>query len=55
MMRILIKLISAAMRIGERITKLPVNLSLAAYYNVVRPDFGANWQLQAQAKFMFSK
>ena len=35
--------------------KLPVNLSLAAYYNVVKPDFAANWQLQAQIKFMFPK
>jgi hypothetical protein len=35
--------------------KLPVNLSLAGYYNVVKPDFGANWQIQAQVKLMFPK
>ena len=90
MMRILIKLISAAMRIGERITilvlsgpqitidwkadggqqltvprwgigkivrfgKLPVNFSMAAYYNVVKPENAANWQLRAQLQFMFPK
>jgi hypothetical protein len=27
--------------------RLPVNTQLSAYYNVVRPDFGANWQLRA--------
>jgi hypothetical protein len=35
--------------------KLPVNTSIAAYYNVVRPDFGANWQIRAQVQFMFPK
>ena len=35
--------------------KLPVNASLAAYYNVVRPDFQANWQLRAQVQLMFPK
>jgi hypothetical protein len=35
--------------------KLPVNASLSAYYNVVRPDFGANWQLRAQVQLMFPK
>src|SRR5215471_13474757 len=29
--------------------RLPVNTSIAAYYNVVRPDFGANWQIRASA------
>ena len=35
--------------------KLPVNTSLAAYYNVVKPDFGPNWQIRAQVQFMFPK
>ena len=35
--------------------KLPVNMQLSAYYNVVRPDDAANWQIRAQAQFMFPK
>jgi hypothetical protein len=35
--------------------KLPVNMQVAAYYNVVKPDDGANWQIRAQAQFMFPK
>jgi hypothetical protein len=35
--------------------KLPVNTSLAGYYNVVKPDFGANWQIRAQVQLMFPK
>jgi hypothetical protein len=35
--------------------KLPVNTQLSAYYNVVKPDFGANWQLRAQVQLMFPK
>lgn len=35
--------------------KLPVNTQLSAYYNVVRPDNGANWQIRVQAQFMFPK
>jgi len=35
--------------------KLPVNTQLSAYYNVVHPDFGANWQIRAQVQFMFPK
>ncbi len=35
--------------------KLPVNAQLSAYYNVVRPDFGANWQIRAQVQLMFPK
>lgn len=27
--------------------KLPLNLQLGAYYNVVKPDFGADWTLRA--------
>ena len=35
--------------------KLPVNAQLSAYYNVVRPDFGPNWQIRAQVQLMFPK
>jgi len=34
---------------------LPVNTQLGAYYNVVHPDNGANWQLRLQVQFMFPK
>jgi hypothetical protein len=35
--------------------KLPVNTQLSAYYNVVRPDYGPNWQIRAQVQLMFPK
>ena len=35
--------------------KLPVNTQLSAYYNIVRPDFGPNWQIRAQVQLMFPK
>jgi hypothetical protein len=36
--------------------KLPLNLQLAAYYNVVTPkNFGADWQLRFQLQFMLPK
>ncbi|MBK8890286.1 MAG: neuromedin U [Dechloromonas sp.] len=35
--------------------KLPVNTQLSAYYNVVTPDNGPNWQIRAQVQFMFPK
>ena len=35
--------------------RLPVNTQLSAYYNVVTPDDGANWQIRAQVQFMFPK
>ncbi|MCC7326197.1 MAG: transporter [Burkholderiales bacterium] len=35
--------------------KLPVNTQFGAYYNVVKPDYGANWQLRLQVQFMFPK
>ena len=28
---------------------------ISAYYNVVRPDFAANWQIRAQVQLMFPK
>jgi hypothetical protein len=38
-----------------RLGKLPLNAQLAAYYNVVRPDDGANWQIRTQIQAMFPK
>jgi hypothetical protein len=35
--------------------KLPVNTQFGAYYNVVHPYDGANWQLRLQVQFMFPK
>ncbi len=33
--------------------KLPFNLSLGAYYNALRPQFGSTWQLRTQVTFIF--
>jgi hypothetical protein len=33
--------------------KLPVNLLVGAYYNAVRPEFGATWQMRAQVAVIF--
>jgi hypothetical protein len=35
--------------------RLPVNTQLSAYYNVVRPDDAANWQIRFQIQLMFPK
>jgi hypothetical protein len=35
--------------------RLPVNTQLSGYYNVVHPDFGANWQVRFQVQLMFPK
>lgn len=35
--------------------KQPVNLSVAYYYNVEKPDFGANQQLRLQLQLLFPK
>lgn len=33
--------------------KLPVNLVAGAYYNAIRPEYGAAWQLRTQIAFIF--
>jgi hypothetical protein len=33
--------------------KLPVNLSLGAYYNALRPEYGPTWQIRTQVTFIF--
>ena len=35
--------------------ELPVNSQIGAYYNVERPDNGAEWQLRIQVQLMFPK
>ncbi len=35
--------------------RLPVNTQLSAYYNVVHPDDGPNWQLRLQVQLLFPK
>ena len=43
--------IGQVMRFGKQ----PVNMQASAYYNVVTPDFGADWQLRLQLQLMFPK
>lgn len=38
-----------------RIGKQPMNAQVAAYYNVDKPRFGADWQLRLQLQFLFPK
>jgi len=38
-----------------QIGRLPVNMRLGAYYNVVKPDNAADWQARFQMQFMFPK
>lgn len=33
----------------------PVNTQIGAYYNAVRPDYAARWQVRMQVQFMFPK
>ncbi len=33
--------------------KLPVNLSIGAYYNALRPQLGPTWQLRTQVTLIF--
>ncbi len=35
--------------------RLPVNTQISGYYNLVKPDNGADWQLRAQVQLMFPK
>jgi len=37
------------------IGKQPVNGTIQAYYNVEKPEFGADWQLRLQLQFLFPK
>jgi hypothetical protein len=42
--------VGRVIRIGG---KLPVNLSLGAYYNALRPQFGSTWQVRSQITVIF--
>ena len=35
--------------------KVPLNLQIGAFYNVIRPDDASNWQIRAQAVMLFPK
>ena len=35
--------------------KLPINMQLSAYYNAIRPDDGASWQIRFQIQLLFPK
>jgi len=38
-----------------RIGKQPMNGQVSAYYNVEKPEYGADWQLRIQLQFLFPK
>jgi hypothetical protein len=38
-----------------RIGKQPLNAQVSAYYNVEKPEFGADWQLRLQLQMLFPK
>jgi hypothetical protein len=38
-----------------RLGKLPVNGQISGYYNIEKPEFGADWQLRVQLQLMFPK
>ena len=38
-----------------KIGKQPINGQVSAYYNVEKPDSGADWQLRLQLQFLFPK
>ena len=35
-----------------RLGKLPINSQVGAYYNVVKPDFGPDWQFRVQVQIL---
>ena len=38
-----------------KLGRLPVNGSVQAYYNVVKPDFGPDWSTRVQLQLLFPK
>jgi len=38
-----------------RIGKLPIQANLRAYYNAIKPEYAADWQLQLQFSLLFPK
>jgi hypothetical protein len=39
----------------QNIGKVPVNFQIQAFYNVVKPEFGADYSLRLQIQPMFPK
>ena len=39
----------------HRFSKLPVDMKIQSFYNVVKPDFVPDWSLQFTVKFLFPK
>ena len=39
----------------HHIGKIPADFQIQAFYNAVKPDFGADWTLRLQIKPMFPK
>ena len=39
----------------HRFGKLPVNISFQAFYNVEKPEYGADWSTRVQVQFLFPK
>jgi hypothetical protein len=44
---------AGAGRVVKLFGKLPVNFQLGAYYNLVKPEYGPDWQLRTQVTFIF--
>ena len=40
---------------GHALAKLPINVQLQAFDNVVKPQFGSDWQLRFQMQLLFPK
>jgi len=38
-----------------KIGKQPMNAQIQAFYNVEKPEYGADWQLRLQLQFLFPK
>ncbi len=38
-----------------KVGKQPLNAQMQAFYNVAKPEFGADWQLRLQLQFLFPK
>jgi hypothetical protein len=36
-----------------KVRKLPVNVMVGAYYNIVKPQYGAHWPLRTQLTLIF--
>ena len=39
----------------QHVGKLPMDFQIQVFYNVVKPEYGADWTLRVQAKALFIK